>query len=155
VIVRRRRGATGPVRRGVSLIEVLLATAIFLIAIAGISVLTRVASDNAAEAARTNQCSRLARSKMAELEAGVGDAPLSGGASGTFAEYPTYQWQVDSVPVGASGYTYDVTVRVWIETGTMRPTEVSLSQIILDPAAMNNAAPISPPAPPTTTEPPP
>lgn len=147
MIVRRRRGAVGPVRRGVSLIEVLLATAIFLISIAGISVLTRVASDNAADAARTNLCSRLARSKMAELEAGVGDATVSGGGSGTFAEYPNYQWEVTSVQ---SGYAYDVTVRVWIDTGTMRPTEVSLSQLILDPYLMNNAAPLS--APTTTTE---
>jgi hypothetical protein len=121
---------------------VLLATAIFLISIAGISVLTRVASDNAAEAARTNLCSRLARSKMAELEAGVGDATVSGGGSGTFSDYPNYQWEVTSVQ---SGYAYDVTVRVWIETTTSRPTEVSLSQIILDSYLMNNAAPLSPP----------
>jgi hypothetical protein len=50
-----------------------------------------------------------------------------------------------------SGYAYDVTVRVWIETTTSRPTEVSLSQIILDSYLMNNAAPLSPPTTETTT----
>lgn len=141
----RRRGVAGPVRRGVSLIEVLLATAIFLISIAAIMALLRSASDTAAEAARTNQCSRLARSKMAELEAGVGDATISGGGSGTFDAYPNYKWEVTSVPVGAA---YDVTVRVWVDT-TLRPTEVSQSQVLVDPTYLNNAAPLSPP---TTTE---
>lgn len=148
-MIAHRPGAGRPVRPGVSLIEVLVATSILLISIAAISLLTQLGTDSATEAARTNLCSRLARSKMADLEAGVGDVTLSGG-SGTFDEFPNFQWEVVSVPVGQSGFAYDVTVRVWIETPSRRPTEVSVSQIVLDPAAMNNAAPISPPEQPTT-----
>ena len=146
-MIARRRGATCSARRGVSLIEVLLATAIFLLSIAAIGILVQAGSNDAVEATRTNLCSQLARGKMAELEAGVGDVTIDSGGSGTFAEYPNYQWEVVSVPVAANNSiqaAYDVTVRVWVETG--RPTEVSLSQILVDPAMMNNAAPLTPPA---------
>jgi type II secretory pathway pseudopilin PulG len=145
----RRRGTTGLARPGVSLIEVLLATAIFLISIAALGILIRSGSDNATEAARTNLCSQLARSKMAELEAGIGDVTVSGGGQGTFDDRPNYQWEVIStqISVGSGGIAsaYDVTVRVWIDTGG-RPTEVSLSQVLLDPYLMNNAAPITAPS---------
>ncbi len=151
MIARRRRNSGRPPRRGVSLIEVLLATAIFLISLAALSVLVRSAADSAADATRSNQCSRLARSKMAELEAGVGEVSLTGGGGGTFDEAPGYQWEVTPVPVAVgSGVAYDVTVRVWIET-PLKTTEVSLSQIILDPTLMNNAAPLT--APTTETAP--
>lgn len=148
-MIARRRGQFGrPHRRGVSLIEVLLATAIFLIALASISVLIRTAADSATEATRTNLCSQLARSKMAELEAGVGEVTIADGGSGTFPEYPNYQWEVTSVSVTAGsgyGYAYDVTVRVWIET-RMKTSEVSLSQILVDPSLLNNAAPLTAPS---------
>ncbi len=151
MIARRRRQTGRPLRRGVSLIEVLLATAIFLIALASISVLVRSAADSAADATRTNLCSQLARSKMAELEAGVGDVTISSGGSGTFDDRPGYQWEVTSEAVSAgTGTYYDVTVRVWIET-QLKTTEVSLSQLLIDPSLLNNAAPLT--APTTETAP--
>ena len=118
MIARRRRKSGRPLRRGVSLIEVLLATAIFLISLAALSVLVRTAANSAADATRTNLCSRLARSTMAELEAGVGDVSVTSGGSGTFGdEAPNYQWEVTPVPFAVgNGVAYDVTVRVWIET---------------------------------------
>jgi type II secretory pathway pseudopilin PulG len=151
-VIARRPAHRRTARPGVSLIEVLLATAIFLMSIAAIGVLLRAGSDAALEASRTNLCSRLARSKMAELEAGVGDVTLSPGTTGgTFADQPNYQWEVicgqTSVP-----NAYDVTVRVWNEVGT-RPVEVSLSQVVLDPSLMNNAAPLQPPTTTTGTNP--
>ena len=142
-MIARRPGTRRPARRGVSLIEVILATAIFLIALSGISVLIRSATDNALDAARTNQCSRLARSKMAELEAGVGDATVTDGGTGVFAEYPNYQWEVVTTQAVIPN-AYDITVRVWIETPS-RTTEVRLSQILLDPTLLNNAAPLQAP----------
>lgn len=140
-------GATpppSPLRRGVSLIEVLLAFAIFMISIAGVSVLVRSALEHADQAARTNLCSRLASSKMGELTAGVGDTTLSAdGSQGTFPEEPNYQWQLLSRPGEVSG-TYDVTVRVWSDPP--RPGgEVSLSQVVIDPALLNNAGPLQAP----------
>jgi Tfp pilus assembly protein PilV len=150
-VIAARPGLCHTARPGVSLIEVLLATAIFLMSIAAIGVLLRTGSDAALEASRTNLCSQLARAKMAELEAGVGEVTLTQGTTGgTFADRPSYQWEVicTQISVGNS-YAFDVTVRVWNEGGA-RPVEVSLSQVLLDPSLMNNAAPLQPPPPPTT-----
>lgn len=147
-----RRSPGRSVRRGVSLIEVLLAMAIFLMSIAALGILVRGGSDEAMDAARTNLCSQLARSKMAELEAGLGDVTLSSGGSGEYATPPGYQWQVISTPMSNNPSAYDVTVRVWVETGS-RPAEVSLSQILVDPYLMNNAAPLNAPTTATGTSP--
>ena len=59
-------------RPGLSLLEVLLASVIFMMVLAGITILIRSAVDNALSAYRTNLGSSLARSKMAEVEAGLG-----------------------------------------------------------------------------------
>jgi type II secretory pathway pseudopilin PulG len=147
-VIARRPGQCGTARPGVSLIEVLLANAIFLISLAAIGVLVRSGSDAALEASRTNLCSQMARVKMAELEAGVGEVTLPDGGSGTFADRPNYQWEVTATPTGVPN-AYDVTVRVWNEVGS-RPVEVSISQVLLDPSLMNNAAPLQPPPPPTS-----
>lgn len=147
-MIARRPGHTRTARPGVSLIEVLLATAIFLMSLSAIGVLLRAGSDAALEASRTNLCSQMARAKMAELEAGVGEVTVPDGGSGTFADRPNYQWEVICVPTSVPN-AYDVTVRVWNEVGS-RPVEVSVSQIVLDPYLMNNAAPLQPPPPPTT-----
>jgi len=152
VIVRRRGPGRRSVRRGISLIEVLLATAIFLMSIAALGILVRGGSEQATEAARTNLCSQLARSKMAELEAGVSDVTLSSGGSGEFADRPGYKWEVISTQSSVSSNAYDVTVRVWVES-TVQSTEVSLSQVLLDPALMNNAAPLTAPSTATGTSP--
>lgn len=149
----RRRGSGRSVRRGVSLIEVLLATAIFLMAIAALGILVRGGSEQATEAARTNLCSQLARAKMAELEAGVSDVTLSSGGSGEFADRPGYKWEVISTQSGVSSNAYDVTVRVWVESVIGQSIEVSLSQVLLDPALMNNAAPLTAPSTATGTSP--
>ena len=97
-------------RPGVSLIEVLLATAIFLMAVASISVLMSGAADSAIDTNRINLCSSLARSKLAELEAGVGDVSLTSGGSGTFPDYPNLSWDVTCEPTAYLN-AYDVTVR--------------------------------------------
>ncbi|MCU0705181.1 MAG: hypothetical protein MUF18_14505 [Fimbriiglobus sp.] len=149
-MIARRSGTIRSARPGISLIEVLLATAIFLMSIAALGILLNTGSDAALEAYRTNLCSQLARAKMAELEAGVGDVAVTSGGSGTFADRPTYNWEVISTPAAVAN-AYDVTIRVWVESGN-RPTEVSLSQIVIDPTLLNNAAPLQ--APTTTGTPP-
>jgi len=118
-----------------TLLEVLVAMAVFLIALAGIAQLIDFGTDSAVEAARTTTGTRLSQSKMAEVEAGV--VSVSESSSGTFDDEPNWQW---SVEVGAevAPNTYPVTVRVWIETG--RKVEVDLSQIIYDPQYLGNGA---------------
>lgn len=118
-----------------TLLEVLVAIAVFLMALAGIAQLIEFGSNNSLEAARTTTGTRLANSKMAEVEAGV--IPVTESGSGTFDEEPLWQWSVEvGAPVALN--TYPVTVRVWIEQG--RRVEVSTSQIIYDPLFMGNGA---------------
>ncbi len=133
-------------RKGMTLIEVLVAMAVFLLALAGIAQLIDFGTNNSVEAARTTTGTRLCQSKMAEVEAGV--VSMTEGSQGTFDEEPLWQW---SVEIGAelAPYTYEVTVKTWIEQG--RPVEVSLTQIIYDPQYMGNAAPAVAPTTTTTT----
>ena len=118
-----------------TLLEVLVAMAVFLIALAGIAQLIDFGTDSAVDAARTTTGTRLAQSKMAEVEAGV--VPVSESSSGTFDDEPNWQWAVE-VGAEVAPNTYPVTVRVWIETG--RKVEVDLSQIIYDPQYLGNGA---------------
>ena len=122
-------------RGGMTLLEVLVAMAVFLMGLAGIAQLIEFGTDNAVEAARTTAATRLCQSKMAEVEAGV--VPVTESTSGTFEEEPLWQWSVEiGAPVAPN--TYPVTVRVWIEQG--RKVEVSASQILYDPQFLGNGA---------------
>ena len=146
---RRMRSSINPRRgnnrKGMTLLEVLVAMAVFLLALAGIAQLIEFGSNNSLEAARTTTGTRLANSKMAEVEAGV--IPVTESGSGTFDEEPLWQWSVEvGAPVALN--TYPVTVRVWIESG--RTVEVTTSQILYDPLFMGNGAAAV--APTTTTQ---
>ena len=141
----RSRVSAGPpgrfVRSGMSLLEVLLSMAIFMIALAAISMLIDTGTRDAADAAGTSVATRLAQSKMGEVEAGV--IAVSNGGSGPFdGDDAGWSWEVTSTGTTLTN-TYDVTVRVFRTTG--RPLEVNLYQTVFDPALMNNAATATPP----------
>jgi prepilin-type N-terminal cleavage/methylation domain-containing protein len=127
------RLAPGMPRRGLSLLEVLVALAIFLLALGGISQLMTNATDRAAEVERRAQASRRCHSKLNELLAGV--TPLQAENDVPFDDDPSYTWSVEVNPGAATGLSI-VTVRV------SRPSlnnngqkfEVALSQMILDPS---------------------
>jgi type II secretion system protein I len=132
------------VRPGLTLLEVLLAMAIFLISLAAISTLIENGTNYAADAAGMTTASRLAQSKMAEVEAGI--ISISSGGSGPFeGDDANWSYEVISTPM-SSPNLYDVQVRVFRTRGRM--LEVKVSQILFDPAYMNNAATATPP---TTT----
>lgn len=128
-------------RRGLSLLEVLLALAIFLMSLVAIGGLVDFGSDQGTAAAMQAVGTRLAQSKLAEVEAGAVD--VAAGGSGTFEDEPEWNWSVESVPTQYPN-TYDVTVRAWREAG--RRYEVTLSQIVFDPAQMGNGSEAQPPA---------
>ena len=133
------------VRRGMTLLEVLVAMAVFLMALAGIAQLIEFGTDSAVEAARTTTGTRLCQSKMAEVEAGV--IPATEDGTGVFEEEPLWHWSVE-IGAAVAANTHPVTVRVWIDSG--RKIQVTLTQIVFDPEFMGNAAPAI--APPTTTQ---
>ena len=138
------RSRTRPTRRpGLSLLEVLLALAIFLMSLVAIGGLIDFGSDQGMAASMQAVGTRLAQSKLAEVEAGAID--LAAGGSGTFDDEPDWHWSVESTATQWPN-TYDVTVRVWRDAG--RHYEVTLSQIVFDPAQMGNGSEAQPPAPP-------
>jgi type II secretory pathway pseudopilin PulG len=141
-VIRRPRPARRP---GLSLLEILLSLAIFLLSLVAIGGLVESGSERGLSAAMQAAGTRLAQSKLAEVEAGA--IPVSSGGQGTFDDEPEWNWSVEpgspTVP-----NVYPVTVRVWREFGGGQ-FEVVLTQMVFDPAQMGNAS--EAPKPTTTT----
>lgn len=132
-----------PARRpGLTLLEVLLSLTILLIALAALGQLVDLGEDNASRAALITTGTRLAQSKLAELEAGALD--VTAGGSGTCEDEPGWSWTVESAGGGAA-HLYSVTVRLTREHKG-RPVEVVLSQMVCDPNQMGGAEAAQPPA---------
>ncbi len=132
-MIRRPRPARRP---GLSLLEILLSLAIFLLSLVAIGGLVESGSERGMEAAMQAAGTRLAQSKLAEVESGA--IPVNTGGQGTFDDEPEWTWSVDT---GSSAVpnVYPVTVRVWRDAGG-RHYEVVLTQMIFDPAQMGTAA---------------
>lgn len=128
--------ARRPRRPGLTLIEVLLALAILLLALAAIGQLVDVGSDRGVEARFHTRGTRLAQAKLAECEAGVLD--VTAGGSGTFDEEPEWNWTVDAQPETATNL-YRVTVTV-SRDNRGKPFEITLSQLVYDPKMTGSAA---------------
>lgn len=132
----------GP-RPGLSLIEVLFALAILLLSIIAIGRLVDIGTDRGNDARAFTRGTRLAQSKMAEVEAGV--VPLTGEASGDF-EGDDAAWKYTVTPE-ASGppNLYTVTVKV-SRTIDGKPFDLVLTQMIFDPTMTGSAAQAERPA---------
>jgi general secretion pathway protein I len=141
-VIRRPRPARRP---GLSLLEILLSLAIFLMSLVAIGGLVESGSDRGMSAALQAAGTRLAQSKLAEVEAGA--IPVSSGGQGTFDDEPEWNWSVEP-GAAAVPNVYPVTVRVWREFGGGQ-FEVVLTQMIFDPAQMGDASEAPKP---TTTE---
>lgn len=128
-------------RRGISLLEVLLAMSVFLIALTGIAALVDIGSDRALETYLQNTGTRLAQSKMAEVEAGA--ISVLDGGTGSCDDEPGWQWAVEPGTAEVPN-VYPVTVRVWKEVRGVRH-EVALHQMVFDPAQMGTSAEAQPP----------
>ena len=130
-------------RRGLSLLEVILALAILILALAAIGRLVDIGTDRGAEARFHTRGARLAQSKMAEVEAGLID--LTSQSEGQF-EGDDAAWSFTVTPESAGPPNlYAVTVRV---TRTLKglPVEVVLSQLLFDPQLTGSAAQAEQPA---------
>jgi general secretion pathway protein I len=137
-------------RSGLSLIEVLLALAIFLMCLTVIGQIVDFAGTNALRAQNQNNGSRLASSKMAEVEAGV--ISVSSGGSGDFtADGETgWSWDVTSSTTEIAN-VFSVTVTV-SKPFQGQNFQVTLTQTIFDPMVMGTGAEAQPPAPLSATE---
>ena len=120
-------------RSGMSLIEVLVALTIFLMAWVAVAQLVMISSDNGRDAQWQNRANRLAESKLAEVVAGV--TPINSGGSGTLDDYgaPEWQYSINSEPDTAPNL-YRVTVRVYRDKPNGDTVEATLVQLVFDPA---------------------
>src|SRR4051812_42042043 len=88
-------------RPGLTLLEVLVALAIFLLALAGLVHLVTVAGNRALEAQYQTRAAELCQSKLAEVQAGA--VPLSSQSDVAFDEAPEYHWSLDAGQGQAAG----------------------------------------------------
>ena len=117
-------------RKGMSLLECILALAIFLMSITGLVFLMGVASDNALEAKMRSQAMSICQSRLAE--AGCGALSLEGHDKTACEDDDTYQWSMDVEP-GSYGGLFNVTVHVSRKRANGTQLECSLTQMVLDP----------------------
>jgi len=118
-------------RDGLSLLEVLVSLAIFLMALTALTYLVNTSSNLAAQGRLRGRAAQLARSKMNEFAAGA--IPLQPQPDASFDEEPDYRWSAD-VGGGAAQGLFTVTVTVTYRPDDPYPTVVSMSRMILDPA---------------------
>jgi len=134
----------GHERRGMTLLEVLLAMAIALFSLVAISQLFNSATDQAIEIQFKSRATRLAQSKLAEFTTGI--YSLSSGGSGTFDEEPEWSWTAeaqaptDLAVTNASLYLLTVTVSRESPQGHI---ETKLSQYVIDPKLKGTINPSS------------
>lgn len=118
-------------RRGMSLLELIVSTAIFFLSLVAIYGLLDISQRSGIRAKQRGQALRVCQARLAELVAGV--LPLET-ADGSDELAQDYQWQisVENEAVGA-GALVKATV-VAFHTNEPRDSRVSLTQIMMDPA---------------------
>ena len=122
-----------PARRpGTTLLEVLAATAIFLLSLVAITELMGTATNVALDVQLQSRAARLCQSKLNEYVAGV-ESLSSGSGSGDFEEDPDWQWNADTTSEGTATNLYRVKVTVSRDSPTRGKIEVSMTQLVFDP----------------------
>jgi type II secretion system protein I len=116
-------------RRGLSLLEVLVALTIFLFALIAISKLIDLGSQTAVEMDLRSQGASLAQSKLSEVIAGV--VPLSSQSESPFDNDSDWVWTLDAEQDDIPGlYRVKIVVSHDMPTGKV---QVTLAQYVLDP----------------------
>ena len=118
-------------RPGLTLLEVLLALAIFLFSLAALARLFTIATDRARDVQWQSRATRLAQSKLNEVVAGV--IAVNIGDSGAFDDEPEWEWSVESESDSSVPNLWRVTVRVWREFPDKTQAETTLTQYVIDP----------------------
>ena len=127
---------TARARRGLSLLEVLVALAIFLMSITAIGHLVNIAGAQALDAAQRNEAARLCQSQLNRVLAG--DVPLSSNGDTPFEENANYTWSVNAEQNSSVNGLWNVTVKVTRERSDGSKIEVAVNQMVLDPSVTGN-----------------
>jgi prepilin-type N-terminal cleavage/methylation domain-containing protein len=123
-------------RRGLSLLEVLVALAIFLFSLIVLGRLVVMGSDTALDVQYQSQAAQLCQSKMAEVVSGV--VPLNSQNEVPFDEDPDWTWSLECEQNSIAGL-WNVTVHVVRQRPDGGRNECSLSQMMLDPSVRGSA----------------
>jgi general secretion pathway protein I len=118
-------------RAGLSLLEVLVALAIFLFSIVALNQALNIGTRNAVDMQQHMMAAQLVQSKMAEVYCGA--VPLSSQSDTPFDEDPDYTWSLDAEQNSVTNL-WNVTVTVTRARGDGSKLETKLSQMIIDPS---------------------
>jgi general secretion pathway protein I len=127
-------------RHGLSLMEVLVALAIFLLAFAGLGQLVMLSANQALDAEHQVRAADLCQSKMAEVIAGA--VSLTSQPEVPFEEDPNWRWSLDCDRNSVPGL-WKVTVQVRRQQ-SQGPPQCTLTQLVLDPQIHGNVQDILP-----------
>src|SRR5438309_8412079 len=106
----RLAGGPHSTRRGISLMEVLVATAIFLFSMVALGRLIILSGDISVEVQQQAQAAHMAQAKLAEVIAGA--VPLSSQSDVPFDEDPDWQWSLDAQSDASVTGIYRIQVKV-------------------------------------------
>jgi general secretion pathway protein I len=123
-------------RYGLTLLEVLVAMSIFLIALIGIARLITMGGEQAVNVAQQARAAQLCQSKLAEVVAGA--VPLSGQSDVPFDEDASWQWSLDASQGEIPGI-WQIKVTVSRERSDGSKVECSFDRMLLDPSVRGSA----------------
>ena len=132
-------------RPGLSLLEVILSLAILVMSMSALGILINTGSDHEMLARLNNAGTRLAQSKLAEVEAGI-QALESVEQPTEFDNQPGWTWTMTAEEQGVNLWLVTVTVSY---TQRGKPFQLSLGQMMLDPSVKGSASKLTRPT--TTT----
>ncbi len=127
------RSSSLRIRPGLSLLEVMVALAIFLFALVGLGQLVTLGANQALEVEAKSQAVEMCRSKLNEVACGA--VPLGSQSAVPFDEDPDWTWSLDAEQ-GAVAGLWNVSVTVSRQRPDGSKTECSINQIILDPTVI-------------------
>jgi hypothetical protein len=122
-------------RSGLSLLEVLISLAIFLMSLVALSQLISTGGDMARDVQWMSRAMTLAESRLAELTAG--SLPLTAQSETACDEDPDFNWQVESESQSTPGL-YSITVIISRPRSDGSKFETRLHQYVLDPLLRGN-----------------
>jgi len=117
-------------RKGLTLLEVILSLAIFLMGFVVIGQLISASSERAIEVQTRTHALQIAQSKMAEVQAGA--VPLQTADDQPCEEDDKFHWSLHAEQGSVQGL-WSVVVRVTRHRSDGHVTEVSLARYLLDP----------------------
>jgi Tfp pilus assembly protein PilV len=122
-------------RPALTLMEVLVSLAIFLLSLAALTRLVTFAGERALEAQYRSLATLYCLSQLAEIEAG--SIQMSSQSDTPLEDDTDYNWSMDAEQGAAAGL-WNVTVRVSRKGPGGSTVAVSLSKMVLDPSAVGS-----------------